>query len=80
MTYEEFSQTAKEFCATVNEFLQEHEDEVHDGEFCAQERGNLLAYVAHMIGHNGDVWLVMLECLESYTHLHDHPENHGHLH
>jgi len=78
-----FNGRCQEFARDVQSFLEEHEAEIHGGAFCADERGNLLAWLAHRMGFDGDVWVTFVERLAWYTaqHQHEHgaPDGNGRL-
>lgn len=75
-----FKAMAKEFCRLANVWLGQHEADHHGGEPCFDERGNLLAYIAHRIGGGNQPTInVMLDRLLDYQEYHDHGHN-GHDH
>jgi hypothetical protein len=75
---------AKEMGDRFNEVLREHDEEVHEGERCEDERLNILAYLIHRMGAPGDdhSWIRFFGLLklrvEDYSVM--HVENHRHEH
>lgn len=52
-------------------WLVDHENEVHDGEYCAEERAGLIAFIAHRIGMTKEAWDLVPEFLAHYKEQHD---------
>ena len=70
---------AKEFVDKFQEWLREHEAEVHDGGRCPDERANIVAYIVHRLGFGTQDWEILLSILEWYEaeherHEHEHSE------
>lgn len=67
----------REFCDRVNEWMAEHDERVHGGEPCHDERGNILAYVCHRMGYSRETLLVMFDRLKDYDAIHAEHDHEG---
>jgi hypothetical protein len=52
-------------------WLEGHEQEVHDGERCEDERANLIAFIAHKIGMSPEAWDHVVEMYDYYQRKHE---------
>ena len=59
------------FISQFQEWLEEHDREVHDGEPCPGERAGIIAFFAHRIGMTIEAWELVPETLAYYEEQHD---------
>jgi hypothetical protein len=78
LTEREFNDRCRDFSKDVMEWLDGHEAEVHDGGFCSDERGNLLAWLTHRMGYDRETFVAMVERLDWYDAQCSHGEMDGH--
>lgn len=76
-TERELAKLTGEFGTAINAWLLGHELREHQGGYCARERGNILAYIAHRMGCTREVLIIMIERLADYEAIHQE-HDHGH--
>lgn len=67
----------KKFADDFNEWLEQHEADVHDGERCDEERGNFLGYMLHRMGFS-DMLTVLDVMVDRFMYYTEHHQRHHH--